>query len=183
MKKSKLNLLYILLFMSLYGCSVPKFYNEINEMQKNIKYETEKNNEAVISIKTQSYNMNKLVFNKLKKELTKTNHIIYLYSADASFTSKKYWFIVYDVDNNIYYNIENKDANSKTIKIVEVNDYLKDNYYRFIFDSYLNDQCELLKQKGNTKLSGVRTYEAIYEVNLENKENRSCYFRNFLYLE
>lgn len=182
MKKSKLNLLYILMFMFLYSCSVPKFYSEINEMQKNNNYEIKKNSETVISIKTQSYDMNKLVFNKLKKELIKTNHIIYLYSSD-SFTSKKYWFIIYDVENNIYYNIENKDNNPKNIEIVEVNNDLKDNYYRFIFDNFLENKCEILKQRGNIKLSGVRTYKAIYEVNLETKKNKSCYFRNFLYLE
>jgi hypothetical protein len=127
--------------------------------------------------------MNKLVFNKLKKELTKTNHIIYLYSPDASFTSKKHWFIIYDVENKIYYYIENKDSNPKKIEIVKVSNNLKDNYYRFIFDNFLENKCEILKQRGDIKLSGVRTYKAIYEVNLESKKNKCCYFKNFLYLE
>jgi amino acid permease len=42
MKKNKLNLLNILIFTFLYSCSVPKFYDEIKEMQDNNKYEIKK---------------------------------------------------------------------------------------------------------------------------------------------
>lgn len=183
MKKNELNLLYILLFMSLYGCSVPKFYSEINEMQNDIKYETEKNIDNAIEIKIKSNDVNKLVFKKLKKELVNSNHIIYFNHPSSSLIEKKYWFVVYDIDNQIYYELESSETNKKRIELIKRSDTLTNNYYRYILNNYINDKCDILKQKGNTKLSGVRTYEAIYEVNLESKENRSCYFRNFLYLE
>ncbi|MCU0350816.1 MAG: hypothetical protein MUF43_08305 [Flavobacterium sp.] len=181
MKNSKLKLLYILFFIVLYSCSTPKFYNEVNEMQTSIKYETEKNTDNAIRVKIKSNDVNRLVFKRLEKELVNTNHIIYFNIPSSSITDKKYWFVVYDVDNQIYYELESDDNKKKRIQLLNTSDTLTDSFYRFVFDSYLDDKCDMLKEKGKSFMSGVRTYEAIYEVNLESKVNRNCYFRDFYF--
>ena len=181
MKNSKLKLLYILFFIVFYSCSTPKFYNEVNEMQTSIKHETEKNTDNAIRVKIKSNDVNRLVFKRLEKELVNTNHIIYFNIPSASITDKKYWFVVYDVDNQIYYELESDDSKKKRIQLLNTSDTLTGSFYRFVFDSYLDDKCDMLKEKGKSSMSGVRTYEAIYEVNLESKVNRNCYFRNFYF--
>ncbi|TPD69789.1 hypothetical protein FJA49_07735 [Flavobacterium microcysteis] len=175
-------ILYILLLsISFIGCSTPKFYTEIATMQKEIRDDIDKaegNPQNEVRIK--GYNMNKLVLKKMRNELKNTNHILYYYSPDPSFSSNKFWFIIYDVDNKVYYNIENNDFNNKQIDLIEKTDKLSEKFALFVFNNYMNNNCELLKSKGNVNISGVRTYEAIYEINLTNKENKHCYFKNFL---
>lgn len=175
--------LYLLLIIFLNSCGVPRFYNEINEMHKSVKHETENVDNDAINIKIKDFNMNLLVFNKLKKELTEVNHIIYFYHPKSSFNSQKVWFIVYDVDNKIYYELENNDSNPKKIHLVERNDVLLNSFYEYIFENYINDNCELLKEKGNVKISGERTFEVIYEVDLIQKKNKKCFFKNFIFLD
>ena len=181
MKNSKLSLLYILYTILLYSCSTPKFYSEINQMQNDIKNETEKNKDSAISLKIKSNDVNRLVFKRLEKELVNTNHIIYFNIPSSSIMDEKHWFVVYDVDNQKYYELESSDNNKKRIQLLNSSETLINSYYRFIFDSYLDDKCEMLKQKGNNSKSGVSTYEAIYEINLKSKVSRSCYFRDFYF--
>ncbi len=186
MIKSKMTrILYILLLsISFIGCSTPKFYTEIATMQKEIRDDIDKdegNPQSEVRIK--GYNMNKLVLKKMRDELKNTNHILYYYSPDSSFSSNKFWFTIYDVDNKIYYSLENNDLNNKQIDLIKKTDNLddpSDGYALFVFNNYINNNCELIKNKGNVNISGARTYEAIYEIDLTNKENKYCYFKNFL---
>lgn len=183
MKKRKVNLYSFLLLLILFSCSSPKFYNEINYMEKSVKNEITKNKDKSINMSIKNYDINKLVLKKLKNELSKTNHIIFFYSPETSFTSRKTTVIIYDVENEIYYSVENSNEKPKQVKIVDISHNLKDSYYNYIFNNYLDNNCEILKKKSDVKISGVGVYEAVYEINLEHNENKMCVFKNFPFME
>lgn len=182
MKSKMTKILYVLLLsMSFIGCSTPKFYTEIARMQKEIRDDIDKaEGNTPNEVRIKGYDMNKLVLKKMRNELKNTNHILYYNSPNSSFSSNKFWFTIYDVDNKVYYSLENNDSYKKQIDLIEKKDNLSDKFALYIFNNYMNNNCELLKNKGNVNISGVRTYEAIYEINLTNKENKHCYFKNFI---
>lgn len=183
MKDKIINILSIIWLVFIFSCTTPKFYKEVDIMQSQIQNDINKNNSSIQTIEVKSYDMNKLVFDKLKVKLKETNHIIYYSSPDNSLSSKKFWFVVYDIDNGIYYNMENNSANSKVIDIIEETTSLQDRYTSFIFDNYLKNRCDTLKAKGDVNLSGMRTYEVIYEVDLKKAESKNCYFKNFVIMD
>jgi hypothetical protein len=177
------NTLIIIFYIFLSSCSTPKFYKEINALQNEIKKEIELKNNHTKSIKARGDDYNKLVLRKLRKELKNTNHIVYYSYSDSdsfSFTIKKKWFIIYDFDNDIYYSLENLEGKLKKIEVIDVSNVLKDDFDQFIFDNYLKGNCDLLIEKGNVSMSGVRSYEAVYDIDLKNGLFKKCYFRNFM---
>ncbi len=171
--------IYTILLIVFTGCGTPKFYKEIDVMQKQVQKEL-KSKKYGSQIKIKSYNMNKLVLEELKFKLKETNHIIYYSVPDNSLFSKKYWFVVYDVENKKYYYLQNSSHEPKKINIIEDVDMQKDQNVSFVFDNYLNNRCDVLKNKGNKSLSGIRSYEVIYEVDLKSNESKKCYFKNFI---
>jgi hypothetical protein len=180
MKNKIINGISMLWLIFIFSCSTPKFYKEVDIMQSLIQNDINKSNTSIQTIEVKSDDMNKLVFEELKVKLKETNHILYYSSPDNSLSSKKFWFVVYDIDNGIYYNLENNNTNSKKIHIIEETTFLQDKYTSFIFDNYLKNRCDTLKAKGDVSLSGIRTYEVIYEVDLKKAESKNCYFKNFV---
>ncbi len=181
--KVEVKILYAIILICISSCSTPKFYSEITTMQEEIQSDINKQSDSSKKIKIKECDMNKLVLNKLKDELKSTNHIIYYYSPDTSLSSEKIWVTIYDSENKIYYSLESNSKNPKQIDLIEKGNQLNDKHTSFVFDNYFENNCDFLKKKGEVKLSGIRAYEAIYEVNLKDKENKNCYFKNFILLD
>ncbi len=181
MKNYIIYLTYMILFNLISSCSVPKFYNEIHLMHNNIIEEMNKDNyEDKTSNSSKHKDFHKLVFRKLKKELVNTNHIIYFTISDSDTYTSNSWYILYDVDNNIYYDLEYSD---KSLRILDTSNFLKDAYNIYVFDNFNNNKCNLLIERGNKFQSGIRTYDAIFEVDLNKGIHKKCYFKSFFYLD
>src|SRR5690606_9910787 len=94
---------YILLLfvISLISCGTPKFYNEIIST-----YPEGKQDDYIMK---SSIKPHKLVLRKLEKSLKNSNHIIYHYAPDATWYSKEFSGVVFDVENNKYYYVTNSE--------------------------------------------------------------------------
>lgn len=178
--KTSQAILYLILLIFFCNCSTPKFYDELNLMQREVQKDINGTTNRVNAITINGIDFNKLILIKLTDKLKSTNHIIYYYCSDTSLSSGKIWVTIYDVDKKKYYSLENQDSNKREIVLTALEERLLDKNTSFIFDTFISNDCKLLKANEEVKISGVRSYEAIYEINLKNMEFRSCYFKNFI---
>ncbi len=162
--------LIILFLCSLigYSCSSPKFYKEIKST-----YKTANNDRAIYS-----KDINKDILKLLEKELENTNHIIYFQEGIPTDNIKKtdYNIVVWDLNNQKYYTLAYKKSEDQ-ILLKEVSKTLNNEYFDFVRDYYLKNECDSLTKMGlASNHSGIRILHNIYEVNLKDKIVKECSF-------
>lgn len=173
----KKHILFLILTTALICCSCapPKFYNEIEST-----YQKEVNRSFLLN---SSMKPHKIIFKTLKKELIDSNHIIYFYSPDSNWDSKVFSGAVYDVDNNMYYYFNNSESRPLELTISHTHSYSGDNYYNFVIDNFRNGKIGYLKKLGQiSNHSGIRTEQAIFDVNLREGKSSNYTFRDFLFM-
>ena len=156
-------------------CAPPKFYNEIES-----SYQKEVNRSFLGNSPIKPH---KIIFKTLKKELINTKHIIYCYSPDPSWDSKVFSGAVYDVDNKTYYYFKNSESRPLELTVSQTHYYSDDNYYSFVIDNFINGKIGYLKNLGQiSNHSGIRTEQAIFEVNLREGKSSKDTFSDFLFM-
>ena len=160
-----------ILLLAFVSCSSPKFFKEINST-----YNTEEGS------KRSSFDPHKLVLNKLEKELKNTDHIIYYFSPSNDWNSNVFSGALFDMDSKLYFYFENTKNNPRKVKISRVFGFPNDNYYKFVIDKYMEGEIEYLKKLGKSNISGVRTTQTIYDIDLIGSKVKKETFKNFLFL-
>lgn len=172
----KIQILCLIVLSICYGCSTPKFYNEIIST-----YPEGKQDDYVMK---SSIKPHKLVLRKLEKSLKNSNHIIYHYVPEATWYSKEFSGIVFDVENNKYYYFTNSRNRPRKVQVDTVYKYSNDNYYKFIIENYCQGKIDYLKKLGKiSNHSGYRTSVVIYDINLKSDTIQRYTFRDFLFLD
>lgn len=159
-----------------------KFYDEIYKTRDNMiklinKDKRDKGEKQ--KYKYNNFTVDSLLFRSLEKEFKNSKHIIYLCDASSSYFGGTF----YDIENNIYYILE-INLKTKSVNYLEHRNNLDLDIYefeKFVFENYLNNNCHILKEKGNVRLSGGRHYIFILDINLKDNQNKGCYFQNFIY--
>lgn len=162
------------------SCSSPKFFTEIKSTYKS-KEDLVKEY-GVESVSKSKFDPHKLILSKLSEKLKKTNHIIYYYSPENTWNSDKFYGAIFDVQNNKYIYFENKENRPRKLIITDTFEYPDDNYYKFVIEKFREGKIEYLKKLGNNNISGVRTIEIIYDINLTSEKTKKITFQNFLFM-
>lgn len=166
-----------------HSCGSPKFYNEIKSLYKEENNDERDNidSNTLFIYNTKDTNIDKLFLKSVEDDIKHTNHIIYFYVPDNSIPIQKYYGVIYDVDHTLYYILAYEKSN-KNVVLKTISDSLNDEYYKFVFENYLNNNCHYLKELGElSDHSGVRTYQAIYEVNKKDNKINKCVFRDIFF--
>jgi len=167
----KTNILYILALSIFFGCSTPKFYNEVKSTF------VKPNNDI---IKLQGTPNEKLVLKRLEQELKTTEHIILVYVPSTSFSNDSFISLVYDFDNRRYYYVDAENG-KLLVKPEHINP--KDDYRKFVLQKYLGGKSDYLKELGEvSNHSGVQTTEAIYDIDLKNNNVKKVTYKSFLFM-
>ncbi|GGD21292.1 hypothetical protein GCM10011343_09680 [Flavobacterium orientale] len=104
--------------------------------------------------------------------------MIYIVSYGMGWDSKEVYITLQDVQNKKYYHISNSD-NEEVFKIDSITYNLHSKYYKFIFASIENKNCEaLIKYSDHASISGVYMNDVIYEI-INEKTIRKCEFKKF----
>jgi len=156
--------------MLLSSCSTPKFYNEVKRIH--------------IDYGEKSYDKhNKLILQEFTKLPINTNHIIYHYVHWGLYEPILFGALIYDVDNNKYYTVQNSEEHPDIMNISNI-EVQKNDYQSFVLSKYLNGEIDYLIWLGNNHMkSGPIPIEAIYDIDLKNKVYKRFLYQNidFLY--
>ncbi|MDN3706034.1 hypothetical protein QW060_02685 [Myroides ceti] len=170
----------------LMSCSSSDFYKKIQTLDKSLKNDSEQDL-YIYSLKKDKIDIDKYIFRFLKKELKNTSNIYYLLTPiygeddyDIIFAS------VYDVDNDVYYYLENEDFFSKKISLIENRDQKSHLEFEKIINDFNKNKCQILKNRIHT-LRETELYEItlkyLYKIDLKNDIYEKCSFKNVSYYE
>jgi hypothetical protein len=168
--KKEVGLMILFLYLLIgCSCSTPKFYKEIKST-----YNTTVNKEKVIYSK----DIHRDVLKLLTKALENTNHIIYFQEGIPTDNIKKpdYNIMIWDLDHQKYYTVVYRES-GKQILFNEVPNTSQNQYFEFVRDYFLNNECDSLKNMGlESNHSGIRISHTIYEINLKENNINECSF-------
>jgi len=179
----RIQILFLIVLYFCYGCSTPKFYKEIKSTYES--YDTLISKYGKEAVSKRSFDPHKLVMKKLSGYLQHSNHIIYHYSRTTrKWKGNEFSGVVFDIENNKYYYVTNSEKQPRKIQVDTAYKYPEDNYYKFIIENYRQGKIEYLKKLGETSnISGYRTNEVIYDIDLKSETIQKHMFRDFLFME
>lgn len=179
----RVQILFLIVLSICYGCSTPKFYNEIKSTYES--YDTLVSIYGKDAVRKSSFDPHKLVMKKLSSYIQNSNHIIYHYSRTTrKWKGNEFSGVVFDVENNKYYYVTNSENRPRKIQMDTVYKYPDDNYYKFNIDNYRQGKIDYLKKLGEiSNHSGYRTSEVIYDINLKSDTMQRHTFEDFLFLD
>lgn len=147
--------LVILSLVLLTSCSGSKFYNKISSKEYYYSRLLDKRHEVILK--------------KYEGIAVDTKHIIYFHIPVGDIGSPRFSGLIFDVDNNKYYSIENITGKPQDSTVEEV--IFKGFDYRYyIISKYLEGKIGYLTWLGATlpPSEGVAVY-TLYDINLEKK--------------
>ncbi len=180
----RIQILLLIVLSICYGCSTPKFYNEIKSTYES--YDTLVSKYGKEAVSESSFDPHKLVMKKLSSYIQNSNHIIYYYSRSTrKWKGKEFSGVVFDVENNKYYYVTNSEKRRpRKIQIDTVYEYPDANYYKFIIDNYRQGKIEYLKKLGEISgHSGIRSWELIYDIDLNSNTVQKHTFEDILFMD
>ena len=175
--KTKILIPYLFVLFIFYGCSTPKFYNELHSA---FLKDTPPSGNYKISEKR----MTRRVLRKNCRHLKNSNHIILLVALYSEWNTKKFMGAVYDVTNEKYYSFDNGKNPLKRLIITEEDFHTIDDSFKFVIKNYIEGKVEYIKKLGELGVtSGINTTETIYEINLKEEKNEIHSIKSILFMD